>query len=214
MCHNDDMRDLKSILKNDMVISLEDGIGLLGNDKAVYRLVEKGELKKVQPNGLGFFTLPRTEEGTAHFAIINKYYPQCTISGKTSLSLYGLSLDYIKKIDVDISNETNLSNELLNVHRVVSSKINNVIKRKFEDRGVPFKVKIYSPERCLFEAYKYYKGLDPYFYCLKTYREKYLNQSNPDEQFDTILKINKKMGREIIDLLMMGDSSGPIPSNR
>ncbi|MBT7609938.1 MAG: hypothetical protein HN576_09285 [Bacteriovoracaceae bacterium] len=199
------MGNIRNILQNDTVISLEDGVNLLGNDKAVYRLVEKGELKKVEPNGLGYFTLPTTEEGTAHFAIIKKYYPQCVISGKTALSLYGLGLDYISEIDVDISNETNLSNELLNVHRVVSSKINNVIERCFENRGVPFNVRIYSPERCLFEAYKYCKGLDSYFFCLKEYREKYLNQTNPGDQYNAILKINKKIGREVIDLLMMGN---------
>jgi hypothetical protein len=199
------MGNLQKILQRDLVISLEDGIKQLGNDKAVYRLVDKKELKKVEPNGLGYFTLPEVEEGTAHFAIIKKYYPQCVISGKTALSLYGLSLDYIKKIDVDISNETNLSNELLNVHRVVSSKINNIIEKKFEDRGVPFKIKIYSPERCLFEAYKYYKGLDSYFYCLKEYKNKYLIHAHSGDQFDIILKINKKIGREIIDLLMMGN---------
>lgn len=199
------MYNLKKILKNDLVLSLEDGVKLLGNDKAVYKLVEKGELKKVEPNGLGYFTLPNIEEGTAHFAIINKYYPECVISGKTALSLYGLGLDYISEIDVDISNETNLSNKLLSVHRVVNSKINNVIERSFEDRGVPFSIRIYSPERCLFEAYKYYKGLESYFYCLNEYKQKYLNKVTPGEQFDIILKINKKKGREIIDLLMMGN---------
>jgi len=198
------MGNLEKILKKDLVISLEDGIKLLGNDKAVYRLVEKGELRKVYPGGLGYFSLPELEEGTAHFAIIKKYYPQCIISGRTALSLYELSLDYINQIDVDISNKTNISNELLNVHRIVDSKINNVIERSFEDKGLPFTVKIYSPERCLFEAYKYYKGLDSYFYCLKKFQEKYLNKMGPGTQFDIILKVNKKVGREIIDLLMMG----------
>lgn len=197
------MLKLRKILEKDFVISLEDGVKLLGNDKALYRLVEKEVLRKVEPNGLGYFTLPEVEEGTAHFAIINKYYPQCIVSGKTAMSLYGLGLDYISKIDVDISNKTNLSNELLNVHRIVDAKMNGVVERSFDDHGVPFKIKIYSPERCLFEAYKYYKGLDSYFYALKEYRNKYLNQAKPGEQFDTILKINKKMGREILDLLMM-----------
>ena len=137
------MDNLKNIIQSDLVISLEDGVSHLGNDKAIYRLVEKGELKKVKPNGLGYFTLPEVEEGTAHFAIIKKYYPQCVISGKTALSLYGLGQEYIKEIDVDISNETNIVNELLNVHRVVSSKINNVIEKEFEDQGIPFKIKIY-----------------------------------------------------------------------
>jgi hypothetical protein len=198
------MSDFKKILKRDLVISLEDGIQILGNDKAVYRLVEKGEIKKIKPNGLGYFSLPKVEEGTAHFAIIKKYYPQCVISGKTALSLYGLSLDYINKIDVDISNKTNLSNELLNVHRIVDSKISHIENRTFEERDILFKIKIYSPERSLFEAYKYYKGLDSYFYAIKEYRDKFLDKIEPGKQFDTILKINKKTGREIIDLLMMG----------
>ena len=69
-CYNHDMSEIEKILHTETVISLEDGINLLGNDKAVYRLVEKGVLKKVEPNGLGFFTLPATEEGTAQFAIV------------------------------------------------------------------------------------------------------------------------------------------------
>jgi len=197
------MIKLRKILEKDFVISLEDGVKLLGNDKALYRLVEKESLKKVEPKGLGYFTLPEIEEGTARFAIISKYYSHCVVSGKTALSLYGLGLDCIGKIDVDISNKTNLSNELLMVHRVVDSKINGVVERSFKEHGVPFKIKIYSPERCLFEAYKYYKGLDSYFYALKKYKDKYLNKDQPGEQFDTILKINKKIGREIVDLLMM-----------
>jgi hypothetical protein len=198
------MSDLKHILDKDLVISLEDGIKLLGNDKAVYRLVEKGVLNKVHPNGLGYFSHPDVEEGTAQFAIVKKYYSQCVVSGKTALSLYDLSLDYISSIDVDISNKTSLANELLNVHRVVDKKINNVVECRFETKGIMFPIKIYSVERCLFEAYKYYKGLDSYFYCMKEFKKKYLNVDNPGDQFDTILKIDKKIGREIIDLLMMG----------
>jgi len=197
------MINLNKILKKDLVISLEEGIEVLGNDKAVYRMVDEGKLSHIHPKGLGYFSLPEVEEGTAHFAILKKYYAQCVVSGKTALSLYGLSLDYIDKIDVDISRNTNLANELLNVHRVVDSKINNVVEKSFDDKGIPFEIKIYSPERCLFEAYKYYKGLDSYFYALKEYRSKFLSAKNPGEQFDIILKINRKIGREIIDLLMM-----------
>ena len=197
------MNELIDILHKDYVVSLDEGTKILGNDKAIYRLVEKGKLVKVHPKGLGYFSLPDVEEGMAHFAVVKKYYPQCIVSGKTALSLYGLSLDYINKIDVDISRDTNLSNELLNVHRVVDSKINNVVERSFDDQGIPFSINIYSPERCLFEAHKYYKGLDSYFHCMKEYQSKYLSKEAPGEQFDTILKINKNIGREIIDLLMM-----------
>lgn len=199
------MNELIELLRADRVISLEDAVEILGNDKAVYRLAERGEIQKVEPGGLGYFTLPGIEDGTSHFAIVKKYYPQCVISGTTALSLYGLGLDYISKIDVDISNETNLSNSMLRVHRVVPSKINNVIQLSFPDRGIPFEIKIYSPERTLFEAYKYYKGLDSYYYCMNEYVDKYLNLSKPAEQFETILKINKKVGKEILSLLHMRD---------
>jgi len=47
-----------------------------------------------------------------------------------------MTLDYIDEIDVDISNKTNLANELLSVHRVVDTKINNVIERSFENKGI------------------------------------------------------------------------------
>lgn len=199
------MRDIKEFLKTEIVIDLPKAAKILGNEKAVYRLVEKGDLSKVYPDGLGFFSLKDTDEGMAQFAIVAKYYRQCVISGKTALSLYDLSLDYIRQIDVDIPKTTNLSNELLDVHRVVKSKINNVIKRDFKQKGIPFKIQIYSPERVLFEAYKYYAGTDAYFYALKKYQELYLKAKSPGTQYDLILKINKKIGREIINLLMMGN---------
>lgn len=197
------MEVIEKILKNDLVISLREGIKILGNDKAIYRLVDKGDLQKVHPGGLGFFSLPNVSNTTAQFAIVRKHYSQCVISGRTALSLYDLGQDYIDKIDVDIPNSMNLLNELLNVHRIVSSKITNVVNRKFENKGVVLPVNIYSPERVLFEGYKYFKGLDSYFYCLKQYKSLYLNLESPGDQFNSILKINKRIGREIVDLLIM-----------
>ncbi len=199
------MESLFEILKKDRVISLKDAISILGNNMAVYRLEEKGLIVKVYPSGLGYFTLPDIEEGEAQFAVVSKYYPQCVISGKTALSLYNLSLDYIREIDVDIPTSTNLSNDLLNVHRVSEMKINNVIERKFEEKGISFDIKIYSSERTLHEAYKYYKGSDSFYRALKRYRKYYLNKECPGEQYDMILSINKKIGRELVDFLVMED---------
>jgi hypothetical protein len=203
----DSKANIQKVLRKEIVVNLKDATSLLGNSMAVYRLVEKGELSKVYPEGLGFFSLPETEEGLAHFAIVSKYYPQCVVSGKTALSLYDLSLDYIRKIDVDIPKTTNLVNELLEVHRVVKTKINNVVTKDFKQKGVPFKIQIYSAERALFEAHKYYSGTDAYFYALKKYRELYLNPKSPGKQYDIILKINKKIGKEMINLLMMSNSN-------
>jgi hypothetical protein len=202
------MTEFWEILKKDRVISLKDASKILGNKMAVYRLEQKKMIRKVHPDGLGYFSLPETEEGEAQFAIVAKYYPQCVVSGPTALSLYGLSQDYISEIDVDIPRTTNLSNDLLNVHRVLESKINNVVFRSFESRGVPFEIKIYSPERALHEAYKYYKGLDSFYYAIKKYRLFFLNLVTPGDQYGEILEINKTSGPEILSFLKMEDSDG------
>ena len=151
------INNLINTLKKDLVISAKEAALIVGDRQKVYRLAEKGEIAQVYPKGLGYFCLPETEEGEAHFAIISKYYPDCVISGHTALSLYGLADEYIGEIDVDIPKTTNLKNALLNVHRVSPNKLDGIIKRSFEEKGIPFKVKIYSPERVLLEAYKYYR---------------------------------------------------------
>jgi len=199
------MSELIKELKRNRVVSLKEAIELAGSKTTVYRFEERGEIVKIHPQGLGYFTLPEIEEGEAQFAVIAKYYPECVVSGKTAMSLYGLSLDYIREIDVDIPRETNLSNGLVKVHRVVAKKINNIIKRSFKERGVPFDIKIYSAERTLHEAYKYYKGLDAFYFAIKQYRKLYLNKKNQGELYNTILSIDKKVGQEILNYLAMDD---------
>ena len=201
------MKSILKILKDDQVISLREAVKILGNDKAVYKLVETNTIMKLDPIGLGLFCLPSADEGTAQLAAVNKYYPDCIISGPTALSLYGMSLDYIDKIDVDIDNKKNLANEMLRVHRVISSKINNIEHRSFKEKGIEFKLKIYSPERVLHEAHKYYSGLDSFYRAIKVYKEKYLKTEIQGDQFNTILKINKKIGKELINLLQMSEAS-------
>lgn len=198
------MSIVRDYLDKNFVASLTELIKLVGHKTGVYRLVEAGEIAKVHPDGLGYFCLPEVEEGTAHFAIVKKYYPQCVISGKTALALYDLGLDYIDKIEVDIPKSQSLRNELLDVHRVVERKITSVIEKSFDHKGIPFKVKIYSPERTLFEAYKYNKGLDSYFYTINQYKKIYLNKDFPGDQFTEILKYNKKIGQDILNLLQVG----------
>ena len=158
---------------------------------------ENGELKRC---ATGLFTLPGIEEGTAQFAALNKYFTKCVVSGVTALSLYELGQEYLDKIHVDIPNTTNLSNSLLEVHRVTAELISHVENRKFEEKGIPFKIKVYSPERTLFEAYKYYGvGTDAFIRVIKKYRNRYLNKKSPGKQYDIILSIDKKIGRELVN---------------
>lgn len=199
-------RKLINILKKDFVVSAKDAELILGKRSDVYKLEKQGIINKVYPNGLGFFSLPGLSEDNAHYAILSKYYKKCVVSGKTALLLYELGEDYINTIDVDIPNTTNLETSIFNIHRVSPSMINSVVKKCFKENGVPVEIKIYSPERTLHEAYKYYgKGTDAFIRAIKRYRGKYLNKRNPGEQYDKILKINKKVGIAIVELLRMGD---------
>jgi hypothetical protein len=141
----------------------------------------------------------------AHYAIIARYYGHCVVSGPTALSLYGLADEYIDKIDVDIANTTNLKNALLNVHRVAPSKLEGITQQSFVTRGIPFKIKIYTPERSLHEAYKYYRLSDSFYRALKRYRRSYLNAKNPAKQYDEILHFDNKAGSIIINFLKMED---------
>ena len=199
-------RELKSILEKELVISAKDASTVLGDRKRVYALQDKGDLKRC---GTGLYTLPGIEEGTAQFAALNKYFPKCVVSGVTALSLCGLGQEYLDKIHVDIPNTTNLSNSLLEVHRVTAKRISHVENRKFEEKGIPFKIKVYSPERTLFEAYKYYGvGTDAFIRAIKNYRNLYLNKKSPGKQYDVILSIDKEVGRELVNFLSMGDING------
>lgn len=197
--------DLINTLKKDLVISAKEAALIVGNRQKVYRLAEKGEIAQVYPEGLGYFSLPDTEEGEAHFAIISKYYPGCVVSGQTALSLYGLADEYIGEIDVDIPKTTNLKNALLNVHRINPNKLDGIIKRSFEEKGVPFKIRIYSPERVLHEAYRYYRLSDSFYRALKRYRKLYLDTKKPADQYAEILRFDKKIGTTIINFLKMED---------
>lgn len=196
-------RRIIKILQSKHVVSLSELIKIVGHKTGVYRLVENGELQKVSPDGMGYFCLPTIDEGTAQFAVVKYYFLQCVVSGVTALSLYDLSLDYIGKISVDIPKTMNLKNELMDVHRVVPRKITHVEERSFETKGIPFGVRIYSPERALFEAHKYYKGLDSFFYAIRKYSKIYLDREKPEKQFEQILAVNSKLGREILNLIQM-----------
>lgn len=199
-------KKLINILKKDFVISARDAELVLGKRSDVYKLEKQGIISKVYPNGLGFFSLPGLNEDNAHYAILSKYYKKCVVSGKTALLLYELGEDYIDTIDVDIPNTTNLETSIFNIHRVSPKMINCVVRKSFKDTGVPIEINIYSTERTLHEAYKYYgKGTDSFIRAIKRYRGKYLDKSSPGEQYDKILKINKKVGMAIVELLRMGD---------
>ncbi|OUR95753.1 hypothetical protein A9Q84_14725 [Halobacteriovorax marinus] len=202
------MVNLINKLEIEVVMSTKDAMSLVGSRSKLYRMVDTGEIRKVEPSGLGFFTLDKYSDEECHFIILSKYYPKCVVSGMTALRLYELGDDYFDLIDVDILNTTNLTTSIFNVNRVSKSQYTEIVEREFPDFGINRKIQIYSPERVLFEAYKYYgEGSDSFIRALKRYRSKYLDIKRPSTQYDQIMSINKKVGGIIIQVLKVGDVS-------
>jgi predicted transcriptional regulator of viral defense system len=169
----------------------------------VYYLVKTNKLKQVHPRGIGLYTLPEIDDGEAQFSALAKYFPKCVVSGKTALSLYGLADEYINKIHVDIPKTTNLKNDLFEVTRVHPDKIFEVIEKTFQ--GVPIKIKIYSPERCLYEAYKFGDRSEIYLRALKRYRQAFLRIGKEAFQYKKIELIDKKLKSKILRDIIMED---------
>jgi hypothetical protein len=198
-------KELLILLEKEKVLNVDEATRILGARHKVYQLVDGGEIVPVVHEGTGHYKLPTTDDGEAHFAIISKYYPKCVVSGPTALTLYGLADEYIDKIDVDISNKTNLKNKLFNIHRISPHKLNGIVCRSFEEQGVSLVIKTYGPERILHEAFKYYRFSDSFYKVLKRYREKYLNKKSPAQQYEDIISYNKKIGIIIVNFLKMDD---------
>ena len=197
---------LLDILKAKKVINAAEASKLLGNKMAIYRLAEEGLVVKFEDaKNLGIFTLPDVGPEQATFAVLSQYYPDCVVSGITCLRILDLGLDYIDRIHVDIAYPKDLKNELFETHRVKKEKINHVIEKAFEDRNIPFPIKIYNPERAMHEAYKYYGKTDAFYRAIKKYSSKYLDRKSPGVQYQTIKEIDSKVGAIIVDLLALGD---------
>lgn len=197
------MSRLKDFLKKNFVISAKEAISLLNYPMQLYRLQEQGEIQRVGPSRSGYYSLPHLDEATATLIVLAQYYPQCVITGETCLGLYQLSQHYLRDIEVDIPKTTNLKNALFKIHRVSPQMIFEVEKRKFE--SVPVELKIYSPERALFEAYKFGDRSEVYFRALKRYRSHYLDKRRPGPQYDRIKIIDKKLKARILRDLVMED---------
>ena len=197
---------IEKYLREKLVINTQDAQKLLGSRMAITRLVEKEVIERVDGAGkMGLYCLPETNTEAMGFAALSHYYCECVVSGVTCLRILGLGQDYIDKIHVDIPYPKNMKNDLFEVHRVSPEKINHVMVKSFEDRGIVFPIKIYSPERALFEAYKYYGGTDAFYRVIKRYSSMYLDRKSPAKAYETIREINKTIGSKILSLLVLGD---------
>jgi predicted transcriptional regulator of viral defense system len=182
------MYKLLKYLEKQKVIRASDAIEYLSNRMAIKRLVEKGVLVTI---GSGFYTLPKYDNSGILFKVIEKYFPDVVISGKTCLRIHKLGDDYFDKIDIDIPNTTSIKNSLFNVHRISENKIIGFRKEKVFGSLI----KLYNKERALFEAYKL--GEHYLFQTIKRYVKLYKNDIN----YNNIIKYEKIFKYEILKLV-------------
>ena len=195
------MRTIEEILLEKIVISTKEAVEVLGNRMSITRLCKKDIICPVGQKGSGYYTLPDTNDLKAILAVKSNYYPESVISGPSALTLHELGLDYIDKLDIDIPLEKDIKNQLFNTHRIIIRKIMYVINKEIQE----IIVKIYSPERTLYEAYKQGKNSETFYRALKRYRTLYLDKETPAKQYNIISNIDSEFGSDILRLLTIED---------
>ena len=126
---------------------------ILGNKMAIARLTERGDLTKIMR---GYYSTSEIGYDAALYGICSKYFSEGIISNHTCLFKYNLSDYQDDKIHLDFPKEDGLklANEMIQFHRVKEGRLSHTTAIKIN--GVT--VKIYKPERAIFEALKMEKG--------------------------------------------------------
>jgi predicted transcriptional regulator of viral defense system len=179
------MYEIQQILEEKKVLRAKELLDLGVNRMALSRM---SELMKIQKLGGGFYAtikIPFEEVGAMAVA---KYYPHAVISNHTALRLYGLGLERITRIDIDIERTTNIQNEMVETHRVAKKFLTDIVEIDLHG----FKVKIYSKQRCLYEAFKVYGQDEELHRVIVRYIEKYKDETDrqTSERLDKLFKTN------------------------
>lgn len=132
---------------NESVYRTSELIELLGK-RGIEEALKNDELYRLER---GYYTTPNIPaDMNGYFYAASKYYPEAVVSKNSALFYYGLSEHMPEKIDLDVPRESKHrpGNPLFDFHRISDSKIFNVVVVKIRDLNL----KIYSPERALFEV--------------------------------------------------------------
>lgn len=147
------------------------------------RHVESGQLITL---GSGFYAHPSLDPFAASVLAVAIYYPKAVISNISSLVIHGLSDERIDRIDVDIPRTSSIRNKLICAHRVPKKHLIGITKLTFQNH----KIRIYSRERALCEAY----SLDPegpiFLKAIKRYVKSEIVDIDQVSKFDKALRTN------------------------
>jgi predicted transcriptional regulator of viral defense system len=170
-------------LPKEFVLRSKDLEAYFGSRVAIKRSAESGALQSV---GSGIYASPSLDPFIASAIAVTKFFPRAVISNRTALYFHKLSDFAVERIDVDILNDTKISNRLLHVHRVANSKLVGITKISLAGHLI----KIYDLERTLCEAYRLDPAGPDFFKALKRYLKHHEPNSNKIKKYDKALGTN------------------------
>lgn len=181
-------------LSRDFVLRSKELEKILGSRIAIKRQTEEG---KLQALGSGIYASPSLDPIVASALAVTKYYPKAVISDRTALFLHGLNDAAVSRIDVDIPSSTSLRNRLLEVHRVVPSRLVGIGTVKMAGHSV----RAYDLERTLCEAYRIDPAGPEFFQALKRYLKKTSPKTGKIKNYDEALgtKVLMHLMQEMAD---------------
>lgn len=161
-------------------------LSVLGSYEAISLAVEKGLINKLSHGIYGHAVHPAHEV----FHLVAKFYPDAIIIGASALFLQGLSDYEPERLELAIGREDTpiRSTDYIEVKRIAESRLVGVEPKELG--GVM--LKIYSPERCLFDAAKGGPGTERFVKAINKY---YAHGVDFDKIYDLS---NKLPGGDII----------------
>ena len=134
--------------------------------------------------GAGYYADPSLDPLTATLAVVARYYPRAVISNITALFVHGLTDERIDQIDVDIPRQSSIRNKLIRTHRVNPKLIKGVEEANYN--GI--RLKVYSKERALCDAYHFDPGGPIFLKAFKRYVKAGAVDANAIATYDKLLK--------------------------
>lgn len=164
------MQPLDQILKQyeGEVFNTEDLSRIVGNRVNISRAREMGLVQKMCR---GFYGV-NAPLGREHLAIIAKYYKDSVICKASALYFQDLSDFDPGPIDLSVGRRESrlVDSELFTFHRIASSRTSFSVEVK-NIQG--FNLRIFTPERCLFEVAKHGPNSEEFQKCVVYYFKQY-----------------------------------------
>ena len=147
--------------------------------------------------GAGYYADPSLDPLTAALAVVSRYYPKAVISNITALFVHGLTDERIDVIDVDISRQSSIRNKLMRPHRVNPKIIKGIEETTYN--GI--KVRVYSKERAICDAYRFDPNGPIYLKAFKRYVKAGKIDANAIAAYDKLLKTDvlRSLMQELAD---------------